>query len=154
MSDARTWRLCFALAAAAGCASAPLGPASRRGDAGSAVAEWAKRELGRPYRLGGRSPETGFDCSGLAWWAHRQAGIEIPPTAETQFREGKKVSRRALRSGDLVFFSTEHRGPSHVGVYVGNGLFVHAPKTGRAVAREGLEEQYWRARYLGARRFS
>lgn len=139
---------------ASGCATTPRKAGARHGDAGSTIAEWAGRQLGRPYRLGGRSPESGFDCSGLAWWTHRQAGIDIPLTAETQYRAGKKVSKRALRSGDLVFFSTERRGPSHVGIVVEKGRFVHAPKTGRAVSREELADPYWKARYLGARRFS
>lgn len=140
-----------ALALALGaCASAPRkGPGGR----GLAVADWAKRSLGTKYKFGGRSPEMGFDCSGLAWWAHRQAGIGIPPSAETQFKSGHQITRRDVGPGDLVFFTTERRGPSHVGVSLGGDRFVHAPKEGRPVTIDSLRDTYWTKRYLGARRY-
>lgn len=141
----------LALALALGaCASNPRKAASGRG---AAVAEWARRSLGAPYRFGGRSPQAGFDCSGLAWWAHRQAGLDIPASSETQFAAGRRVDIGDLRPGDLVFFTTERRGPSHVGVSVGGARFIHAPKKGRAVSVESLSARYWKARFLGARRF-
>lgn len=103
--------------------------------------------------MGGRAPETGFDCSGLAWWTHRQAGIEIPPTSVTQFQSGRSIKKPALLPGDLVFFTTERRGPSHVGIYIGKGRFIHAPKSGSRVSTASLDEAYWEKRYLGARRY-
>ncbi|MDE2291274.1 MAG: C40 family peptidase [Elusimicrobia bacterium] len=142
-------------AAAALLLSACVAPQPRRmvRGRGAAVASWARRELGKPYRFGGDAPAEGFDCSGLAWWAHRQAGIDIPPTAHDQFRSGRQVVRSALLPGDLVFFHTVSRGASHVGVYVGGGVFIHAPRRGERVRRERLKVRYWAARYLGARRY-
>lgn len=141
----------LALALALGaCASSPRKAAGARG---AAVAEWARRSLGVPYRFGGRSPQAGFDCSGLAWWAHRQAGLDIPASSETQFAAGRRVAAGELRPGDLVFFTTERRGPSHVGVSLGGDRFIHAPKKGRTVSIGSLSESYWKARFLGARRF-
>ncbi|TPW21013.1 MAG: NLP/P60 protein [Elusimicrobia bacterium] len=141
----------LALALALGaCSSAPRRTAAGRG---AAVADWAQRSVGVPYKFGGRSPQAGFDCSGLAWWAHRQAGLDIPPSSETQFAAGRQVARGELKPGDLVFFSTERRGPSHVGVALGSDRFVHAPKKGRPVSVTSLSETYWKTRYLGARRF-
>lgn len=146
----RAAALALALAAS-GCASAPhrFAGAGR----GAAVADWAARSLGASYAFGGRSPQAGFDCSGLAWWAHRQAGIDIPASSETQFTGGRQVVRDDLRPGDLVFFTTERRGPSHVGVSLGGERFVHAPKTGRKVSIDLLTDRYWKKRYLGARRY-
>lgn len=138
-----------ALLLAAGCSSAPRRAAGR----GAAVAEWARRGLGTRYHFGGRSPAEGFDCSGLAWWAHRQAGIAIPPSTEAQFGGGRKVADGALLPGDLVFFATERRGPSHVGVSLGGERFVHAPKKGRPVTVDSRSDPYWKKRYLGARRY-
>lgn len=133
------------------CAGAPRRGAG--GGRGAAVAEWARRSLGTQYRFGGRSPEKGFDCSGLAWWAHRQAGLDIPASSETQFKAGRQVNRGDVRPGDLVFFTTERRGPSHVGVSLGGVRFVHAPKKGRPVTIDSLEDPYWKKRYLGTRRY-
>lgn len=132
------------------CASGGRPPVSGRG---AAVADWAKRSLGAPYLYGGRSPQTGFDCSGLAWWAHRQSGLDIPASSESQFRDGRQVARSEIRPGDLVFFTTERRGPSHVGVSLGGDRFVHAPKKGRPVSVDSFKAGYWKARFLGARRY-
>lgn len=132
------------------CAS---GPRRAAGGHGAAVADWARRSLGTPYKFGGRSPQTGFDCSGLAWWVHRQAGLDIPGSSETQFAGGSQVPRGDLSPGDLVFFTTERRGPSHVGISLGGDRFVHAPKKGRTVTIEALSDRYWKARFLGARRY-
>lgn len=131
------------------CSSAP----KKAGGRGLAVADWAKRSLGTKYKFGGRSPEKGFDCSGLAWWVHRQAGLDIPPSSETQFKSGRQITRGDLAAGDLVFFTTERRGPSHVGVSLGGERFVHAPKEGRPVTIDSLRDTYWNKRYLGARRY-
>ncbi|MBI5596936.1 MAG: C40 family peptidase [Elusimicrobia bacterium] len=146
----RRLALALALLCWAGCSSAPRAAKSGRG---GAVAEWARRSLGRPYHTGGRAPDSGFDCSGLAWWSHRQAGIEIPPTSATQFEAGRQIKRPMLLPGDLVFFTTERRGPSHVGVYIGSDRFIHAPKSGSAVSTASLREPYWLKRFLGARRY-
>lgn len=134
-----------------GCfAGSPRGP---QGSRGNAIAAKARSQSGVRYRFGGREPGSGFDCSGLAWWSHRQAGIAIPPTTETQYRGGKRVPRDGLLPGDLVFFHTVKRGPSHVGVYQGHEKFVHAPTTGKGVRTSRLSNPYWKKRYLGARRY-
>lgn len=138
------------MALLAACSSAPR---TGRSERGPAIAGWARRELGKQYHFGGRSPEAGFDCSGLAWWTHRQAGIDIPLTSETQFKAGRQVAKDDIRPGDLLFFTTERRGPSHVGVYIGEGGFIHAPKKGRSVSKDRLDDRYWGLHFLGARRY-
>ena len=140
----------LSLALLAACSSVPR---AGRLERGAAISSWAQRQLGRDYKFGGRSPEAGFDCSGLAWWTHRQAGVDIPPSSETQFKAGRQVVKDDIRPGDLVFFTTERRGPSHVGVYIGEGRFIHAPKKGREVSKDRLDDRYWGRRYLGARRY-
>lgn len=146
----RRLALPLALLCLTGCSSSPRSAAGARG---GAVAEWARRSLGRPYLTGGRAPDSGFDCSGLAWWAHRQAGVDIPPTSAAQFRAGRQITRPMLLPGDLVFFTTERRGPSHVGVYIGSESFIHAPKSGVPVSKASLQQAYWSKRFLGARRY-
>jgi cell wall-associated NlpC family hydrolase len=112
----------------------------------------ALRALGTRYRYGGASPETGFDCSGLIAHVFEQAGRAVPRTAREQSRAGKAVKRAHLAPGDLVFYNTRNAPYSHVGMYVGNGRFLHAPKPGARVRIERLDTPYWRARFNGARR--
>jgi cell wall-associated NlpC family hydrolase len=130
--------------------------ASARADHDASVREGpiapALRALGTRYRYGGTSPETGFDCSGLISHAFEQAGLSLPRTAHAQSRVGKPVKRANLAPGDLVFYNTRNEPYSHVGLYVGNGRFVHAPKPGARVRIERLDTPYWRARFNGARR--
>ena len=109
--------------------------------------------LGTPYRYGGRSPREGFDCSGLVQYTHRQAGIDVPRTARAQYNASKPVSRRRLRPGDLVFFRIDGRRISHVGIYLGDGRFIHAPSSGHRVTTARLDDPYWRRHYSGAGRF-
>jgi uncharacterized protein YycO len=106
----------------------------------------ALREVGTPYRWGGSSPG-GFDCSGLVMWAYGRLGVTLPHHAATLARLGRRVSRRELRPGDLVFFS----GYGHVGLYIGRGRMVHAPETGTRVRIERLVGNYGR-RLVEARR--
>lgn len=113
----------------------------------------AVRQVGTAYHYGGRSPETGFDCSGLVAHAFEEAwGLELPRTAQALAKAGKPVRRADLRPGDLVFYNTRNRPYSHVGIYVGEGRFVHAPRRGAKVRIESLETRYWRSRFNGARR--
>ncbi|OIO09648.1 MAG: hypothetical protein AUJ52_05980, partial [Elusimicrobia bacterium CG1_02_63_36] len=125
-------------------------PPMREGGRGAAVAAKARSQSGVRYRFGGRSPDLGFDCSGLAWWSHRQAGIPIPPTTRTQYRSGRRIQADALQPGDLVFFATVKRSVSHVGVYQGHGKFIHAPTSGKGVRAGDMSNPYWKKRYLGA----
>jgi cell wall-associated NlpC family hydrolase len=112
----------------------------------------ALQALGTRYRYGGASPETGFDCSGLIAHVFKRAGRAVPRTARAQSRVGTPVKRAHLAPGDLVFYNTRNAPYSHVGMYVGNGRFVHAPKPGARVRIERLDTPYWRTRFNGARR--
>lgn len=109
--------------------------------------------LGVPYRMGGTSPLTGFDCSGFVGKVFADAfGFGMPRTAAEMAQMGEKVSLTELKPGDLVFFNTMRRTFSHVGIYLGNNQFVHAPSTGGVVRVEDMRISYWAARYDGARR--
>jgi cell wall-associated NlpC family hydrolase len=107
-----------------------------------------------PYRYGGRTP-TGFDCSGFVGYVFAEAtGVSLPRRTEEIWRVGDRVSRTELAVGDLVFFNTLGRRFSHVGIYIGDGVFVHAPARGGRVRAERLTDAYWEARYNGARRIA
>lgn len=109
--------------------------------------------LGLDYRNGGRSPVTGFDCSGLVVHIYREAwGIRLPPDTRGQSKAGVAVPAADLQPGDLVFYDTQKRPYSHVGIYLGDGRFVHAPRSGAQVRIESLKSAYWSQRYNGARR--
>ncbi|MGI8561931.1 MAG: C40 family peptidase [Luteimonas sp.] len=109
--------------------------------------------LGTPYRWGGNSPDSGFDCSGLVGYVFRTAlGIELPRVSRDMANDGEQVDRTALTAGDLVFFSRRGKRVDHVGIYVGNGRFVHAPRTGKDVMVSDLDTGYWSGKYLQARR--
>lgn len=106
---------------------------------------------GVKYRFGGASPN-GFDCSGFVMYVFNQHGRKLPRTADKQFEVGKPIKRKQeLKAGDLVFFETYEKGPSHVGIYQGNDQFVHASSS-RGVTVSRLSEYYYAKRYLGARR--
>ncbi|MCX8518192.1 MAG: C40 family peptidase [Rhodoferax sp.] len=109
--------------------------------------------LGVPYRRGGNSAETGFDCSGLVRTLYEQTtGLLLPRKASDQAAATEKIDKKELQPGDLVFFNTMRRAFSHVGIYIGNGKFVHAPKPGGEVRVEDLGAPYWTKRFDGARR--
>jgi len=112
--------------------------------------------VGTPYVWGGDDPDDGFDCSGLVLFVYRQiAGVTLPRTARAQRSSGKAVERKQLEPGDLVFFRTRGRrgGVSHVGIYIGQGQFVHAPTRGAKVRVDRLDNTYWSRHYAGARRY-
>ena len=110
---------------------------------------------GAQYRNGGRGHETGFDCSGLVVFVYRTAyGVDLPHNSRAQSDAGAPVARESLQAGDLVFFNTLRSPFSHVGIYVGDGKFIHAPKTGSKVRTENLRSRYWSTRYDGARRIA
>jgi cell wall-associated NlpC family hydrolase len=106
-----------------------------------------------PYRYGGRTP-AGFDCSGFVGYVFAEAaGLILPRRSEDIVRIGDPLERERLQAGDLVFFNTLGRRYSHVGIYIGDGRFVHAPARGGRVRVEHISDPYWRARYNAARRF-
>jgi cell wall-associated NlpC family hydrolase len=110
----------------------------------------AKKYLGVPYVWGGTSPD-GFDCSGLVQTVFGENGISLPRGSGDQFREGRKVSKNKMRPGDLVFFHTYTSGPSHVGIYIGGGKFLHAESSPAGVTITPLDMPYWDKRFHGAR---
>jgi cell wall-associated NlpC family hydrolase len=125
---------------------------SRRSPA-RVLLDLANRLLNVRYRRGGHEPSTGFDCSGFVRYVfHEGTGTVLPNTSAAQYRSGKAIDRHDLRSGDLVFFRTRGKRVSHVGIYVGQGQFIHAPRTGRTVSVSSLSDRYWSRRYAGARR--
>jgi hypothetical protein len=114
---------------------------------GVRAVKYARHLLGIPYVWGGSSPSSGFDCSGLVRYVYERVGISLPHSSYADFNLGRGVSRWALKPGDLVFFD----GLGHVGIYVGNGRFIHAPHSGTRVQIQSLGGWY-RSRFVGARR--
>lgn len=111
--------------------------------------------VGTPYRYGGNTPDSGFDCSGLIGYVYRDAaGLVLPRSTSEMIRlRAPAVPRQALRSGDLLFFATSGGGKvSHAGIYVGEGRFVHAPSSGGTVRLDSLSSAYWQKSYLNAKR--
>ncbi len=107
--------------------------------------------VGVPYRYGGSSPR-GFDCSGLVQYSYARAGARIPRSTKAQRARSHPVSRRQLRRGDLLFFNQEGKRASHVGIYLGNNRFVHAPSSGKSVYVADITDPYWRRHFHEARR--
>lgn len=160
------WILIGVLASAASACSTqqPVAksPAHRNGDASAAVkqrhvnpigeraAAVALNQLGVPYRYGGSSPR-GFDCSGLVQYSYARAGKYLPRTTAALWNQAEPVDSRNLRAGDLLFFSIAGK-MSHVGVYIGNGRFVHAPSSGKSVSVENLRSDYYARAFIRAGR--
>ena len=139
------------------CSSAPPRPATTPtaatpSGAHSAVVDVARSLIGVPYRFGGASPR-GMDCSGLVHYAYRKIGVTVPRTVATQRRHAFPVSLSELQAGDLLFFRLGGRRVSHVGIYIGDKQFVHAPRTGKRVSITRLSNTYWKKRLAGAGRF-
>lgn len=113
----------------------------------------SRSKIGVRYSWGGSS-DRGYDCSGFVMAMYRKLGIGLPHSSAEQFHVGKPVAKDDLQQGDLVFFSTYRRGPSHVGIYIGEGKFIHASSSrrGRGVKISSLDEAYYARRYIGARR--
>ncbi len=109
--------------------------------------------MGIPYKFGGSTPEAGFDCSGFVQYVVRQAaGLVLPRSSFDQIRQGASVTREELQPGDLVFFNTMRATASHVGIYIGENRFIHAPSRGKTVEIVNITDTYWQTRYDGARR--
>ncbi len=157
----RSHLLAFALAAFVFCCAATSAPAALEGPTprkhervrpkptvGARAATIALRAVGVPYRWGGSSPANGFDCSGLVYWAYGKVGIALPHSSYALYGLGRQVSRSRMKAGDLLFFS----GLGHVGVYLGHGRMVHAPRSGRLVEVVRLGHSNYGSRLVGARR--
>ena len=157
----------MALAVLAGCATPPMKVVAPRTKvvlsprAFDEIATARARELalhalshiGVPYRYGGTSPESGFDCSGLVQYVYRAgAGVVLPRNTQALSVVGAPVEAAELEPGDLVFFDTLRKPYSHVGIYLGDQRFIHAPTTGGQVELVDIRDRYWRTRYNGARR--
>lgn len=122
-------------------------------DKASGLVVHAMGFLGVPYKRGGDSAETGFDCSGFVRAIYGQTvGLLLPRRADQQAAATQKIDKKDLRPGDLVFFNTMRRKFSHVGIYVGDNKFIHAPRTGSEVRVEDMGVSYWARRFNGARR--
>lgn len=118
------------------------------------IVQTAGRFIGTPYRWGGESARSGFDCSGLTMTVYRLNGLELPRNSRAQFHSGTPVSKKDLLAGDLVFFATDGRKRvSHVGVYTGSGRFIHAPGQGKRIRFASLSNRYFNRHYAGARRY-
>lgn len=117
---------------------------------GNEVVNYAFKFIGKPYVYGAAGPNA-FDCSGLTQYVYNKFGIGLSRTTYSQVNEGTKVDRNNLKAGDLIFFNTEGS-ISHVGIYIGNGEFIHAPRTGKPVMISSLSDGYYSQRYATARR--
>ena len=112
----------------------------------------AKDMLGQPVVWGGATPSQGFDCSGLVQYVYKQAGINLPRTADIQFLVGRTVPSSSLQPGDLVYFTTYEPGASHVGIYIGKNKFIHTSFSSGVVAIADMNDRYFVQRYYGAKR--
>ena len=117
---------------------------------GERAAQIALKAVGVPYRWGGESPLSGFDCSGLVRWAYGKVGVDLPHNSYALYGEGRRVSESKLEPGDVLFFE----GLGHVGLYLGHGRMVHAPQTGRDVEVVKLDAANYGSRMIGARRIA
>jgi murein DD-endopeptidase len=141
-----------AVLALAGCAGAPRQPPPAQPAQGQAIAALAASLVGSPYHFGG-ADGAGFDCSGLALYVHERVGLAIPRTAAEQQRAAHPVALAQLAPGDLVFFDMRARGIDHVGIYAGEGRFIHARRAGSAVSYGDLSGGFYARHLVGAGRF-
>lgn len=120
---------------------------------GYIAARTAERFVGIPYQWGGNTVVDGLDCSGFTKAVYNLCGVSIPRTSRDQYKAGNPVSKDELQDGDLVFFGASETSITHVGIYVGNGKFVHAPKRGEDIQTASVNESYFERRFVGARRY-
>lgn len=109
--------------------------------------------VGKPYRYGGSSP-AGFDCSGLIQYSYRQAGVSVPHNTGQLRSASRPVKRAELRRGDLLYFDQEGKKYGHVGIYIGDGKFIHAPSSGKSVRSDRIDSPYWKKHLSEARRLA
>jgi len=157
------WRLLFVIFVSltlASCSTAPTKNApiqtrsTTNAEKGRKVTAQAKRLIGTKYRFGGKNPRTGLDCSGLVSYVYKRSiGLTVSGNAAAIARQGRVISRRNLRPGDLVFFNTRNSPYSHVGIYIGGDRFVHSPSSGGRVRIESMSNRYFAQRFHGARSY-
>lgn len=135
-----------------GCASGPGRAPADSADAARA-SRVAASMVGKPYRYGGHHPDRGFDCSGLVYYSFRYAGLDVPRATDAQRQSARKISPSSLSRGDLLFFNQNGKFSSHVGIYLGEGRFVHAPSSGKRVRVDSFSDPYWQKHFVDARRF-
>lgn len=148
---------CAALLLVAACSStrivnanrAALGPAAAV--TGQEVVAVAKTLVGAPYRYGGATPD-GFDCSGLVQYAYKEAGLNVPRSTLLQFRYAQRVTVAQVQAGDVLFFRVSDRKVTHVGIYTGDGRFIHAPSTGSRVSYARIDSPFWNRRLVSVGR--
>ncbi len=144
-----SFALTLLITALTGCSTAPR--QAEGGAVGERAAQHALAMQGKPYRYGGNTP-SGFDCSGLVQYSYGRAGARLPRNTEALWDSSRTVPQRQTRPGDLLFFTQEGKRSSHVGIYLGNDRFVHAPSSGKRVVVASLADPYWRRHFEGARR--
>lgn len=127
--------------------------ARRDRDMGAIAARTAERFVGIPYRWGGENVVDGMDCSGFVRAVYNLCGLSIPRTSRDQYKAGESVAKTDLQDGDLVFFGSSEDTINHVGIYVGNGRFVHAPRRGEEIRVASVDESYFEKRFVGGRRY-
>lgn len=165
-SKSRFLGIVLGLTLMAGCASSDLtrespGSIARSGipgaqrpaSHGALAARLARQMVGTPYRFGGATPESGFDCSGLVFYSYAQAGAAVPRTSLDQFRAARKIALTDAEPGDVVFFQDQEK-LSHVGIYLGNRQFVHAPSSGKQVAVAHIDTRYYQEHLVAVGRLS
>ena len=157
--------MALSLLALAACTSAPPTPekppssssptlSSEYSEKGQEVAIFALGLIDTGYRFGGKNPEAGLDCSGMVSYIYgKSAGVQLLGSARDMARKGRSVARASLRPGDLVFFNTRNAPFSHVGIYIGDDRFIHAPSTNGRVRIDPLSATYYAKRYETARRY-
>jgi len=122
-------------------------------DMGNIAARTAERFVGIPYQWGGNNVVEGMDCSGFVRAVYNLCGVNIPRTSAEQFRTGESIGRNELKDGDLVFFGPSESKINHVGIYVGNNRFVHAPRRGDDIKVTSIDDPYYSRKFVGARRY-
>ncbi|MDR2605448.1 MAG: C40 family peptidase [Desulfovibrio sp.] len=142
--------LCLLLVQGAGCSLRGAGGGGEGTASGRAVSNVALSAVGVPYRIGGSTPEKGFDCSGLVFWAYTRNGVRVPRTAAEQSGAGASVRRSELKPGDILVFKI--KSGLHTAVYVGENRFVHSPSSGKKVRVDSISGDYWKTRLIAARR--
>jgi len=136
--------------------SAPqIGRASKviRISKGSSIVSTARSLLGIPYKWGGRSPKTGFDCSGFVWYVFNQYGINLPRSSSQLLSVGSPADKSSIRPGDILIYKVSKKGKSlHAAIATGSGTFVHSPSSGKTVSEVSMSGPYWRKRLIAVRR--